>query len=347
MNILMISGSYPPEVCGVGDYTAQLVESLRRMDVEVRTLEGVKWNLGSLAKILEATGHHRYDIIHIQYPTVGYGSSLIPQLLSLKVPAIVTLHEFSQARLPRRLATIPFLLFARRLLFTSAYELAGIQRMLPGIGRKSEVIPIGTNVRPSPIPKPRRFDEVIYFGLIAPRKGIEQVIEFSAAASQTDPGIRVRVIGRVPDAFRDYARQVMALAADLPIRWTLDKSESEVADILAEASLAYLPFPDGASDRRGSLKAALSSGVVCISTDGKAVPDELRKHLVFASDGKDALEKARSLLTDRSSLESLSAESRAYSESFDWEKIARKHLEVYARFAEQEKPHSRWSGHIG
>jgi glycosyltransferase involved in cell wall biosynthesis len=331
MNVLMISGSYPPEACGVGDYTAKLVESLSQLGITVKTLKGVRWNLKSMGRIRETIAQHQCDVVHIQYPSVGYGRSLVPQLLSFTVPAVVTLHEFSHVRIPRRLACVPFLFSARHLLFTSQFELDKVKRIFPWIARKSTVIPIGTSIIPVQGTKPRNFDEVIYFGLIAPRKGIEQVLELASAIKHEHAGIGVRLIGRVPDVFRDYARTMMSKAKDLPVTWILEESESEVAERLARASLAYLPFPDGASERRSSLKAALSSGVVCITTEGKEAPEPLRKVLVFATDSRDALAKVKEFLTNRQSWNLLSTESMAYSATYRWDHIAHSHLNVYER----------------
>jgi glycosyltransferase involved in cell wall biosynthesis len=196
------------------------------------------------------------------------------------------------------------------------------------------VIPIGTSILPVQGGEPRHFDEVIYFGLIAPRKGVEQVLEFASIARREQAGFGVRLIGRVPIEFRDYAKKLMTEAAALPVIWTLEESELEVAERLARASLAYLPFPDGASDRRSSLKAALSSGVVCISTEGKGVSEEMRKILIFASDSEHAVATAKVLLADRCALERLSKEGVAYSDSFRWDHIARSHLQVYGRLCE-------------
>jgi glycosyltransferase involved in cell wall biosynthesis len=331
MNVLMICGTHPPDVCGIGDYTARLIESLRHIGTNVTTLPGVRWNLRSAGKIIESATRPRYDIVHIQYPGVGYGHSVVPQLLSARVPAVVTLHEFSHVRIPRRIASLPFLLSARQLVFTSEGELSNVRRVFPGIARKSVVIPIGTNIAPVRAEGPRDFSEVIYFGLIAPRKGIEQVLEFASCLRQEEPGISVRLIGQVPASFRHYAETLKAKAQGLPVKWTLGKAEPEVAELLSTASIAYLPFPDGASERRGTLKAALGSGVVCVSTEGKQTSEALRGLLTFASDGRDALKKIRTLLADRGLWERTSAEGLAYSASFQWDHIARSHVQLYKK----------------
>ncbi len=265
----------------------------------------------------------------MQYPSVGYGRSILPQLLCLRIRPVVTLHEFSHVRLPRQLASVPFILCASHLVFTSQVEAGHVRRVAPWLSGKSSVIPIGSNIRPQEHPVAREFNEVLYFGLISPRKGIEQVLEFASLARQGDAKLRVRILGQVAAQFQDYARHLIASAEGLPIIWTLDRSDIEVAEFLGRASVAYLPFPDGASDRRGSLKAALASGVVCISTEGKSVPDDMRRVLTFASNSRDALSKALELLADRARWSQLSSATASYSNSYKWGHIARRHLDLY------------------
>jgi glycosyltransferase involved in cell wall biosynthesis len=325
----MICGSYPPDVCGVGDYSAQLVESLQQLGVEATALKGIRWDWRSVKRVREAIAHHSADIVHIQYPSVGYGRSPMPQLLSLRVPAVVTLHEFSHVKMLRRAASVPFLLAGARLVFTSHYELEYVRGMFRWVAGKSFVIPIGTNIPPVQREQPRQTDEVIYFGLIAPRKGLEQVLEFASKLKREGSGLKVRLIGRVPDAFAEYAEKLIASAVDLPVVWMRDLSKLEVAEQLAHASVAYLPFPDGASERRGSLTAVLSSGVPCVSTAGKQTSKQLREVLRFASDAQGAVAEVKALLADRRAWENASARAITYAESLSWESIARSHFEVY------------------
>ena len=330
MKLLMISGSYPPVICGVGDYTAQLITALRNRGASVITLEGMRWDWQSLRKGLEVAARESCDVIHIQYPAVGYGYSLMPQLLSFRLPSVVTLHEFSNVRILRKAASFPFLVSARRLVFTSRDELEYVRRFYPLIARKSSVIPIGTNITPIEIDEPREFGEIVYFGMIAPRKGLEKVLDFAQALKQDGCGLSVRLIGSVPEAFQAYAASLMEKAEHLPISWTRDASESEVAQHLARASLAYLPFPDGASERRGSLKAVLSCGLVCISTAGRHTPPKLRELLFCASNSREAVAIVKALMHDHSAWRQASERGLAYAESFRWDHIAQAHLDLYA-----------------
>jgi glycosyltransferase involved in cell wall biosynthesis len=330
MKVLMISGSYPPDACGIGDYTMELVNALRQEGVAVETLPSRKWNLMDAQKIVSEIRHSKCDIVHLQYPTEGYRTSLSPQWLSMRIPTIVTIHEYLNARVERRLASIPFFLFARHLVFTNKFELDGVTRTFPWVRKRSVVIPIGTNILPRPTSVPRDFNEVLYFGRIAPAKGLEQVLSFAQLAKQDGSRLGVHIVGTFPPRLRAYAESLMGAARGLPVRWTLDRSPSEVATILASSFLAYLPFPDGASERRGSLKAALASGLVSITTDGSQIPDALRKAVIIANSPEEAFAEANSLASDSRRWHELSAASLDYAQSFNWDSIARSHIQLYS-----------------
>lgn len=119
MRILIITGSFPPLKCGVGDYTSCLVQELRkRTDVNVAVLtseslcrlesdlpSGImaivkNWNINEFPGIAKFIRRWRPDVVHIQYPTQGYfgGGRLpffLPALLSLmKIKIVQTWHEY-------------------------------------------------------------------------------------------------------------------------------------------------------------------------------------------------------------------------------------------------------------
>src|ERR1700730_15084523 len=116
MRILLISGSLPPMKCGVGDYTANLAKALgRRKDASVAVLTDVAatptpsdfefevfpiargWRMGDIVPIGVTARRWGPDIIHIQYPTQGYGRRYLPWLLPslfrlVNLPVVQTWH---------------------------------------------------------------------------------------------------------------------------------------------------------------------------------------------------------------------------------------------------------------
>src|ERR1700733_10933458 len=100
MRILLISGSLPPMKCGVGDYTASLARALGRCkNTSVAVLTDVAappvppdlefevfpiadgWRMLDVFLIASTARRWRPDIVHVQYPTQGYGRRFLPWLL--------------------------------------------------------------------------------------------------------------------------------------------------------------------------------------------------------------------------------------------------------------------------
>lgn len=120
MRVMLISGSFPPMKCGVGDYTAQLAQALAHTaDTSVAVLADIAasqtdiaapgleilpvahgWVFSDLPAILRTIQDWHPDIIHIQYPGQGYGKRKIPWLLPsilaivLRKPIVQTWHEY-------------------------------------------------------------------------------------------------------------------------------------------------------------------------------------------------------------------------------------------------------------
>ena len=338
MKVFLVTGSYPPDVCGIGHYTYRFAETLEGAGAEVHVISGRGWGIKRVVQVIRRVGFSRGNLLHIQYPTEGFGWSLAPQALALLRPCVVTIHEFSRVHPLRKLAIMALFLCGRRLIFTSEHERNVALSIIPWIRNRSAVIEIGSNI---PLPAewpPRRFDEIMYFGLVAPNKGIEQVIELATLIAERNLPLRVRMVGATVPRFRRYADELRESAKSLPIQLDLDHDDEETGEIIGGAAVAYLPFPEGATIGRGSLKALLTCGVAIITTRGKQISPELADAVLFAAGPAEALQSALKLLRDRQLLKQLSERARAYSETFDWNKIARAHMETYRLFAGSTEP---------
>ena len=83
MKVWVIAGSLPPEVCGVGDFTAALIEALRSSGIEIVVKHRKPWRLRDIPGLLRALWSERPDVVHLQYPTHGFRRSIVPHLLHL------------------------------------------------------------------------------------------------------------------------------------------------------------------------------------------------------------------------------------------------------------------------
>jgi glycosyltransferase involved in cell wall biosynthesis len=313
----------------VGDFTYNLAAALQKLDQSVDVVTSTK--AGAIRNLLKDVREKR-AILHIQYPTLGFGNGLTPQMVSLFQRSVVTIHELRRVNILRRIAMPTFWLRARHLVFTTEFEREYALRFLPFAARHSSVIPIGNTV---PVSKRSRYrrDEVIYFGLIRPDKGLEQVIELARLSAAANTPFSVRIIGRPHSNHIPYYESLRQIASGLPIRWDSDRTDETVSDLLADAAFAYLPFPDGASERRSSLRSMLGNGVATVTTDGPYLPADLRQVVALAPDAAEAFAVIRHWQTEDGSAKRFANAGLQYMRRFSWEEIAAKHVELYEQLA--------------
>jgi glycosyltransferase involved in cell wall biosynthesis len=327
VKIALVTGPCPPGECGVGDYTTCLADALKGIGLDAQVIQAGDWRLFAALRIFDSLRDS--DLVHIQYPTLGFGYKLGPHALSLLRRCLVTVHEASQRRILRKLSLLPFLVRPRHVIFTSDFERRFVTRRAPWVAPNSSVIPVASNIRAFPQERQRALNEIVYFGLILPRKGLEQVVELARLIKSGGLALNVRIIGKPRREHMQYFQRLRSDTADLPVIWDLDLSEEEVAERLASSAVAYFPFPDGASERRTSLKAALANGVVVITTMGSQTPEIMKGCLRFARSPHEALVAAHSLLESPQERTKLSRNAAEHLRQCTWEHLAELHLKLY------------------
>jgi glycosyltransferase involved in cell wall biosynthesis len=333
MRVLLITGSYPPAVCGIGDYTAVLERHLRALGLDVGVFHDCDWSSAATLAAARAVRAHRADLYHLQYPTLGYGRSVAPSLLPLLVrtaPFVVTTHEFSIFRTIRRPWFLPFAARARLMIFTNEKDRDAFQRYAPWSRAERAVIPIGSNIPAAP-PQPREARRVTYFGQLAPQKGLEHFLALARLNNQRNSGYRLTILGGVPGRYRDYAQTQLAAARELGIETILDRPAPEVAERLARTTYCYLPFIDGASVKRGSLLAALTNKAIVLTTHSDITPDWLRQATVETTGPDHALGELDRLEQAAQARNAIQAQLDAVGPRFAWDDIAQHHLALYRR----------------
>jgi len=364
LKIILITGSYPPMRCGVGDYTYQLSKAIRKRQIDIKIYSSLsarlherhtflrpvvrKWGLLAMLYLVRAIKKAAPDIVHIQYPTLGYGYHLGPQFLLLLlrlsgIKVVTTVHEFKFARVPRRISLLPFLFWSNALIFTSEEERSVVFKALPRVEKKMRdatyVIPVGSNI-PVFDQKTVKRDNgpvVSFFGLFYPGRRIELVVESFREAHKFHPELKFRFIGDLHPRYKEYFLKIKKLAAEmLPedrVEWLLGLTPEEISVAIAESSACVLPFPNGASFRRTTFIAALSLGVPAITTRGTSTPDDLvdGKNVLFAEDKRTIASKIDLILSDKLLADKLSVNAKILSTIFLWDRIAGQHLSVYEK----------------
>lgn len=280
---IMITGSYPPDICGVGDYTYQVMQTEEATFWEL--YYSSDWSVGSLLKHIKKINRIDPSRIIMQYPTLGYGWSFIPHLLCIyysvftKKRFIVVLHEYSQQTLKHRIVLSLILLFSNQIVFTNQFEREYAIKKYCRLKKRSKIVKIYSNIESvSSIldVEDRKFD-IVNFGLIRPHKGIEEYIRCISELRKTKPHLKALLIGQIPHNCQDYFVRIEEECKKNDILIKLNLSNQEVAEYLNNTKIAYLPFPDGVSERRGSFLAALKNGTVVVTTEGVHTTPEIKK----------------------------------------------------------------------
>ncbi len=356
LRILMISGSYPPMKCGVGDYTAQLVNALAcRPDTRVAVLADVAvagcpsdagveifpvahgWLFSDVLEILRTARRWHPDIIHIQYPSQNYKSNmpwlLSVLLLTLGVPIVQTWHNYyGQTRfwhnLPNTLVPGGLVVVRPRYKenmptwyrWLIAYKRF---RYIPNASAIPQVVLTASErnaVRAQWAPDGRNL--LVYFGFIFPPKGVDLLFDIADPARH-----QLVFIGDLkPDdpyhqQIREHARQApwadrATMAGFLPA--------DEANRILAAADAVVLPFREGGGSWNTSIQSAALQGTFVVTTSFERHGYDAQANIYYGrpndvSDLRAGLDLYLGRRNDP-------AQARQFG---NWDSIADAHLELY------------------
>jgi glycosyltransferase involved in cell wall biosynthesis len=241
------------------------------------------WSLKTFFRKIKKIKQYSGVWVNIQYPSVGYGDSILPHLLCLyfflfrRKKIAVTIHEYSQYGWKGKTAMHIMLLCATRLIFTTSFERNAAIKAFPVTAKKSKVIKIFSNIKSAAtIPEiaDRTYD-VGYFGYVSPKKGIEVFLRTAAELKANRPDLKIFIMGKIQAAHKIYAAQIVDQAQAVGVTPIINQEEQVVANTLAQTKVAFLPFPDGISERRGSFLAAAKNGCLIVTTDGAFVTPSL------------------------------------------------------------------------
>ncbi len=348
-----------------------------------------RWGWRSLATIQRLLDDVVPDIVHIQYQTAAYGMhpaiNFLPLWLRRRRPHLRTVITYHDLRVPylfpkagrlRWWVTLAPARWSHAVIVTNPEDWSkleiggwrletgdrGFDLQSPISNLQSPVlIPIGSNIHPSPPPgfdrtawRERwgvRSNEIllVYFGFLNASKGGETLVEALAELVRRGHPVRLMMLGgQVGDSDptnRAYLERVQRLIEAWGVSdrvfWTGFLPPEEVSAALLSADLAVLPYRDGASFRRGSLMAVLAHGVPVVTTHPRPVPDVppladvprlvdgVNARLVPPDDPSALADAIADLSTDPGLRRHLGEGARELAQAFTWDKIAAKTRAVY------------------
>jgi glycosyltransferase involved in cell wall biosynthesis len=177
LKICLITGTFPPIRCGIGDYTAKLAAALAavpetNIEVSVITSEQAasvedkrvklvalvpSWNWSGARHVIRYLLAERPDIVHFQYPTALYGRhpaiTLLPGLVRLwalfkpgwKPTCVLTIHEYATFRALGKIR-IWLMALACQMVFGVSPDTVRTFQPLRFLGKRLSHIPIGSNI---------------------------------------------------------------------------------------------------------------------------------------------------------------------------------------------------------
>jgi len=286
-DFIIITGSYPPDICGMADAMPFLLNTKTGQNWDIYYQKD--WRFFTILKHIRQIKDTRAKYILMQFPTRGYGWSIVPHLLCVYFSWFtnrrfgVIVHEQSQLSLKAYLVELLILISANRIIFTTQYERNYAIKRIPFISKRSTIVKIVSNITASSKIRPveERSINIIYFGQIMPQKGLEK---FIIDVTSLTKHYKAVIAGQVPPMFAGYYKKIENLCIQTGIQLKINLNQTEVSELLNDAKVAYLPFPDGISERRGSVLASFINGAIVVTTFGKFTTKELEKATIDVSE---------------------------------------------------------------
>jgi glycosyltransferase involved in cell wall biosynthesis len=299
MKICLISGALPDVSCGIGDYVDALARALARRGHEVVVLTTASpdlrppsgyravplqttWSLGDTGRIAAAVRREHPDVMHLQFPGVGFGrgfgASFAPWAVRLRGPKpllVTTLHEFQTFRLRYRARLAVAVSACDLVIAPDPTALVSIQRYLRWRrGLRTAMIPVAANVWPtaeaSQTSESREGTELVvgYWGFLRPDKGVDLLLEAFAQVQRAQPARLVLAGDPGPEAayIASLGRHAEDLGISAAIKSTGKLPAEQLSAELQSFDVCVLPFRDGLSENRTTYAGAVAHGLYVVTT---------------------------------------------------------------------------------
>lgn len=322
-------------------------------------------------QILKESIKSGIDLVHIQFEFMTFGpiaSSVlvIPLLLLLRISGIktvVTLHGPimgsgeredlldsllpSRAGVPKSLVK-PFVLVFYRIvaLLSSAIIVHAevFRRSLIHSGiKKCAVIPHGVQIGPldemqDPPSAPDKPHEVLFFGFISPRKGLDTLIKAVKEVNSAGTACRLTIAGKESTYYPDYGGRLEAFSQrtcpDTMVRFVGWVADENLPHLFASADLIALPYEYSIS-ASGPLALALQFGKAVVCTDTQyfrgVLGMEYRSFLVRPRSPSGLAKTMQSVLESTTVRAKLEATSKSIANRDSWGVAGRQTLELYLK----------------
>lgn len=299
MRVLIVTGSFPPMRCGVGDYSYGLAKALAvDPSIQIGVLTSAygektdstddieifpdieSWSFAEALKVIKIIHLWSPDIVHIQYPTQGYGNGFLPWALPLiafmmRKKVVQTWHEGYGRRSAPKLflkAIVPGGLVVVRPQFKESLPISLRcvlwNKQYVFIRNASPFPKIDLDEKVKSDLKKRYFNGqtrlIVFFGFVYPNKGAELLFEIADPASD-----QIVIAGEIVET-SEYQQKIMKLATTQPwvgkVTVTGFLQPVDIASLLSIADAVILPYRVGGGEWNTSIHAAVLQRSLVITT---------------------------------------------------------------------------------
>jgi len=353
----LITGTFPPGKCGVGDYSYSLAKALTHdRDVHVAVLTSAfcgngkaperfevypvidQWRLVEALKVIKIVRRWSPDIVHIQYPSQGYGKRLLPWFLPMiaylmGARVVQTWHEgysrrnavgfLLKAVVPSRIVVVRpdykkelrplFRWIATKKKFVFIRNASSIPKLVLVDAEKAEL-------RAHYLRGQKRL--LVFFGFVYPHKGVEQLFEIANPVLD-----QIVIAGEVREGDA-YRKSILERASQDPWRGKVTVTgfipARDVAALLAVADAVVLPFRVGGGEWNTSIHASVLQGTFIITTSLTRNGYDKKYNIYYAK--LDDTQEMKSALQTHAGAR---RENNAELDRDEWQQIAIEHNLLY------------------
>ncbi len=367
MNVVMISGDWPPSISGVADAMKIYADYFFRnkagnfivittegnnlnpfLNREFKIFDCVKnWTFGDLRIILKILMQIKPDVVHIQYPLTVYKKKLfinfLPMMLKFyRFKTVITIHEYSyNLSIKGRMRLWPTILFSNFILVAEPVYIRHIKKIFPW--KMVETINIASNVPPSLLTMREKADLrrkitggentilLGHFGFINRNKILSPLLAVLKRLNLNGRKAKLIFIGDIgtdSGHINNLHDEIKSLSIENDCIFTGHLEDYRAADYLSVLDFAVLLFQSGLSARNATFLAAMSQGIKIITTVNPLYKLE-NENIFFVENNKDIEEKLYQIINEKIGLQTKYIGAEFYNNG--WIRYLEKHLEVYNR----------------
>lgn len=233
----MISPSFPPYLCGIGDYVGELRQQLSAAGMRVSILTSAPdrqqpdvharmprdWTLANMGMVLSEIERIQPDIVHFQYPAAGYRHGVVaalPALIKRKFPQLklcITFQELHRERWRSRLEGFATAQVVDAVVFSMHYDRLYFRSRVGKLRAWDTGIPLVCAPIPPTVPFAPRLDRataraslnlqdddilLTFFGFVRPDKGVDVLLQVFEALVEQYPQVHLALYADFTDAHR-------------------------------------------------------------------------------------------------------------------------------------------------